>query len=85
MAARKNKLTLNDDWKEKIRAGVMLDRLLKHFQGEVELSSTQLKAADIILRKIVPDLARTEVQPLNEQGEPSNGFTLNVNLVKRDS
>ena len=35
-------------------------RLVKHLDGEIDLSPTQVRAADIILRKIVPDLARTE-------------------------
>jgi hypothetical protein len=60
MAARKTRIVLSDDWKERIRAGVLMQRLLAHVQGEVELSSTQVKAADILLKKIVPDLNRTE-------------------------
>jgi len=60
MAARKRKITLNDDWKDKIRAGVLMARLLGHVEGEIEMSGTQIKAADILLKKIVPDLARTE-------------------------
>jgi hypothetical protein len=60
MAARKRKVTLNDDWKDKIRAGVLMARLLGHVEGDIEMSATQIKAADILLKKIVPDLARTE-------------------------
>lgn len=61
MAARKRKTVLSDEWKEKIRAGVIMQRLLSHVEGDSEMSSTQVKAADILLRKIVPDLARTEL------------------------
>ena len=60
MAARKRKLTLSDSWKERISAGMIMARLVKHLDGEIDLSPTQVRAADIILRKIVPDLARTE-------------------------
>jgi hypothetical protein len=60
MAARKRKILLSDEWKDKIRAGGIMTRLLAHVQGEIEMSGTQIKAADIILKKIVPDLARTE-------------------------
>ena len=60
MAARKRKLTLSDSWKDRISAGMIMARLVKHLDGEIDLSPTQIKAADIILRKIVPDLARTE-------------------------
>lgn len=31
----------------------------------------------------VPKLARTEVQPLDADGNKSSGFTLNVNMVKK--
>ena len=60
MAARKRKITLSDSWKEKIQASQIMNRLLKHVEGEIELSGTQVKAADILLKKVVPDLARTE-------------------------
>jgi hypothetical protein len=60
LAARKRKVELSDEWKGKIRAGVIMQRLLGHVQGEVELSSTQVAAAKILLGKIVPDVNRTE-------------------------
>ena len=60
MAARKRKVVLSDAWSEKIQASQIMNRLLKHVEGEIELSSTQVKAADILLKKVVPDLARTE-------------------------
>jgi len=60
MAARKRKITLSDSWREKIQASQIMNRLLKHVEGEIELSGTQVKAADILLKKVVPDLARTE-------------------------
>lgn len=61
MAARKRKVTLNDNWKDRIRAGVLMERLLGHVEGTNDMTQTQIKAADILLRKIVPDLARTEM------------------------
>lgn len=61
MAARIRKTKLSDEWKAKIQAGVILDRLVKHVNGEIDMSASQIKAADILLKKTVPDLARTEV------------------------
>jgi len=61
MAARKNKVTLSETWKDRISATMILNRLVSHVEGNLELSPTQIKAADIILKKIVPDLARTEL------------------------
>lgn len=65
MAARKNRGTkdrpMQDGWRKKIKAGVIMDRLMKCVDGTIELSAQQIKAADIILKKIEPDLARTEL------------------------
>jgi hypothetical protein len=68
MAARIRKTTLSEQWKAKIQAGVILDRLVKHVNGEIEMTNSQIKAADILLKKTVPDLARTEVT--GKDGEP---------------
>jgi len=77
MAARTRKVELSEAWKEKIRAGVIMDRLLSHVNGEVELSASQVAAAKILLGKIVPDVQRTVVT--GENGGPiEHGVTLNV-------
>lgn len=60
MAARKRKVVLSDAWKAKIQAGVIMSRLLDHVNGKTEMSASQIKAAQILLSKTVPDLARTE-------------------------
>ena len=68
MAARKIHTTLREDWKQKIRASMLINRLQDHAFGEVDMSQTQLKAAEILLRKVAPDLARQEVT--GEGGQP---------------
>lgn len=45
----------------KIQASQIINRLQNHLDGEVELSSTQVKAAEILLRKSIPDLSATEL------------------------
>ena len=60
MASTRRKVVLTDDWKENLRASNIMTRLMKHFEGEVELSRTQLDAAKIILAKILPDLKSIE-------------------------
>lgn len=60
MAARKKKLKLEDSWREKIRIGVIIDRLAKHIEGEIEMSPTQIRAAEILLKKVAPDLSATD-------------------------
>jgi hypothetical protein len=61
MAARKRKVVLTDDWKQNIRASMIMNRLSDHIDGKVDMSSTQINAAKIVLGKILPDLARSEL------------------------
>ena len=68
---------MSEEWKEKIRAGVILDRLVKHVNGEIDMSNTQVRAADILLKKIVPDVARTEIA-----GDPDQPLNIGVGWIK---
>lgn len=61
MAARNRKVVLTDNWKAKIKASMIVNRLYDHALGENEMSVTQIKAAQIVLNKIVPDLNRQEL------------------------
>lgn len=61
MAARKIHTTLRDDWKAKIQASMIVNGFVKHFKGEQKLSASQIKVGEILLRKVVPDLARQEL------------------------
>jgi len=45
---------------ERIRAGGIVTRLMKHVKGELEMSSTQVQAARILLNKALPDLKAVE-------------------------
>jgi len=44
-------------WRDKNKAGNLMDRLYKHGNGEIELSATQIRAAESFLKKVVPDLS----------------------------
>lgn len=55
MAAR-NKLTHDYKTRQKIQTTQIVNRLTKHIHGEIELSNTQIRAAEILLRKSLPDL-----------------------------
>lgn len=72
MAARRN-LKHSDEVRQRIRAGVILDRLQKHFDGKLEMTRTQLKAAEIMLDRSVPKLS--QIQHTGQVG----GFALIVN------
>lgn len=56
MAARKQ-LFHPDDVKQKIRVSQLINRLHDHALGEVELSPTQVRSIEILLKKVIPDLA----------------------------
>jgi len=60
MAARKNRRTLDDSWRERISASMLANRLSQHVNGEVEMSATQIQAAKILLAKVIPDLKAVE-------------------------
>jgi hypothetical protein len=68
MAARKRRVALSDDWKANIQATQIMNRLYGHVLGDVELSQTQINAAKIILAKILPDLAHTDLNATVETG-----------------
>lgn len=50
-----------DKVRERIKTSVIADRLSKHVLGQIEMSPTQVRAAEILLRKTVPDLSATEL------------------------
>jgi hypothetical protein len=49
-----------DKIRSKIKTGVILDRVQKHILGEIEMSPTQMTAAQTLLRKVIPDLSAVE-------------------------
>ena len=55
MAARL-RLHHQDEVRAKIQSSQLINRLTNHAFGEVELTATQIKAIEILLRKSVPDL-----------------------------
>ena len=68
MAARKLRPFHTDEIRAKIQASQLINRLTDHAFDKVELSSTQLKAIEILLRKSVHDLST--VQLTGQDGGP---------------
>ena len=44
-------------WRNKHKIGELMKRVQDHANGTVEMTATQLRAADIFLKKTVPDLS----------------------------
>jgi hypothetical protein len=59
MAIRKT-LTHDTKTRERIQTSQIVNRLTDHLDGKVELSATQIRAAEILLRKSLPDLSAVE-------------------------
>ncbi len=58
--ATRRRLAQNDDTRQRIQTSQLINRLHGHVFDGVELSSTQLKAVEILLRKTLPDLTAAE-------------------------
>ena len=57
MAARTRKIRHDDDTRMKIKAAQLINRLTGHAMGEIEMSPSQVRAIEVLLRKILPDLS----------------------------
>ena len=80
MAARKRKVALTDDWRANIQATSIMNRLYGHAVGEIEMTQTQIKAAQVVLAKILPDLKAMEMTgpdggPLEQSININVGFS----------
>lgn len=61
MAARILRPRHQDDIRQKIQATQLVHRLTKHALGEIEMTATQIKATEILLKKSIPDLSTVEM------------------------
>ena len=55
MAAR-NRPGLSENTRLRIKTSMLVKRLEDHVHGDVEISATQLRAIEILLKKTLPDL-----------------------------
>lgn len=60
MAERMRK-THQDDVRAKIQTSQLINRLTDHALGKVELSPTQVRAIEILIRKTLPDLQAVDL------------------------
>jgi hypothetical protein len=57
MAGRPMGKMHQEDVRAKIRTSQLINRLENHALGELELSATQIKAIEVLIRKTLPDLS----------------------------
>jgi phage repressor protein C with HTH and peptisase S24 domain len=60
MAARLN-TRHQETVRDKIQASQLINRLQDHALGDLELSASQIKAIEVLLRKSIPDLSAVQV------------------------
>jgi hypothetical protein len=68
MAARKRRIRHDDDTRAKIQATQLINRLTAHINGDVELTSTQVRGIEILLKKTLPDLQSIDLDIEGEIG-----------------
>jgi hypothetical protein len=60
VAARGRKLELDKKWRERIRTSMLINRLSNHAAGRIKMEASQVRAAEVLLKKCLPDLSSTE-------------------------
>lgn len=61
MAARTLRPKHSDEIRAKIQASMLIRGLQDHFEGKKNLSPSQIKSAEILLKKSVPDLSSVQL------------------------
>jgi len=67
MAARSVKIRHDEETRAKIQTSQLLNRLNDHVFSDTDISQTQMKAIEILLRKTLPDLAAVQISGDAEQ------------------
>lgn len=60
MPARINKIRHDENTRAKIKVAELINRFTRHFNGEIELSATQIQAGKILLDRALPVLQSVE-------------------------
>jgi hypothetical protein len=84
MAARTRRGAGHAGWdqavRERIKTSMLVNRLADHVSGVVELSATQVRAAEILLSKTLPSLSSVE-----HSGEVARPTVVRVPAVAKDA
>lgn len=77
MAARL-RLKHQDEVRHKIQCSQLINRLMKHIDGDIALSSTQVRAIEILMNKSLPNLSDVRMETTGE------GIVFNLNLAEQE-
>ncbi len=71
MAEKRRKLANDATWRENIKTAHILEKLSNHVFGMVTMEMSQIKSAEILLKKTIPDVMQIQV-------DVSGGLTIEV-------
>jgi hypothetical protein len=71
MAARTRKILHDEETRARIQTSQLVNRLEDHVFGKVDLTPTQVRGIEILLRKTIADLSATTLQ-----GDENNPVTI---------
>lgn len=74
---RKPGFVMPESHRTKIANSKILNRLIDHAEGKIDLSQTQVSAINILLKKVMPDL-----QAMQHSGDP-NGQPIKQEMTVR--
>lgn len=73
MAARRTRTKLDEAWRQKIQVSMLINRLHDNALGNIEMTKEQIKSAEILLRKVAPDLKAIDIS-----GAVDNNLTIGI-------
>lgn len=77
MAARKMRITHQEDVRKKIQCSQLINRLMNHIEGTIALSPTQVRSIEILMNKSLPNLSDVRMDMTGNQ------VTFNLNLSEQ--
>ena len=83
MPARTRKVRHDDETRRRIQVSQLLNRLQNHAFGDCDMSPTQIKAAEVVLRKSLPDLAAVQVSGDEENPVRVEGGLSDLEVAQR--
>ena len=67
MAARKRRVQHDEKTRQKIQTSQLINRLTNHVLNNEEMSASQVRATEILLKKTLPDLQSTDITSAGEK------------------
>ena len=61
MAEKRRLLSQDATWRDNIKTGHILNQLQNHIDGTLDLSASKVKAAEILLKKTMPDVQQIQI------------------------